>query len=73
MMLFASHEPVRAMANTHDHTLEAAATLKAKAARYRTLARTIFDPALVAAVNIFARELEAEATLLEQWRHRRAA
>jgi hypothetical protein len=72
-MLIVSNESVRAMANTHDHTLEAAATLKAKAARYRALAQTTFDLPLIAEVNAFARELESEATSLEQWRHRRAA
>jgi hypothetical protein len=71
MMLFASHESVRAMANTHDHTLDAAAKLKARAAHYRSLIQSIFDEALVAEVKVLVGELESEATSLERWRHRR--
>jgi hypothetical protein len=56
-----------------DHTIEMAAQLKAKAARYRGLAESIFDPVLVAEVQDFARELELEAVSLEHWRERRAA
>lgn len=44
-----------------------AAKLKAKAARYRLLAETIFDPRLVAEVQACAHELDSEAALLERW------
>jgi hypothetical protein len=71
-MLMASYQQVKSVAH-YDHTIEVAAKLKAKAARYRDLAEAIFDPVLVAAVQAFASELELEATSLEQWRQRRAA
>lgn len=44
-----------------------AAKLKAKAARYRLLAETIFDPRLIAEVQACAHELDSEAALLERW------
>ena len=56
----------------YDHTIEAAAKLKAKAARYRNLVDGTFDPSLVAEVTALARELESEATSLERWRDRSA-
>ena len=71
-MLSASYNSVRAMAH-YDHTIEVAAKLRAKAARYRDLAEAIFDPVLVAEIHAFASELELEAASLEQWRQRRAA
>jgi hypothetical protein len=49
---------------------EQAEKLKAKAARYRVLAQSILDPNLMAEVRAFARELDAEASRLEQWRLR---
>ena len=57
----------------YDYTIELAATLKAKAARYRALAEAIFDSFIVAEIYALVRELESEAASLEQWRHRRAA
>ena len=71
-MLSASYNSVMAMAH-YDHTIEAAAKLRAKAARYRDLEEAIFDPVLVAEIHAFASELELEAASLEQWRQRRAA
>ena len=71
-MLVASHEQVSAV-NHSDYTIEMAALLKAKAARYRGLAESIFDPILATEVRSFAHELEREATSLEHWRERRAA
>ena len=41
------------------------AELRAKAARYRLLAESLFDPGMVAVVLDCARELEGEAALLE--------
>jgi hypothetical protein len=41
------------------------AELRAKAARYRQLAESLFDPGMVAVVLTCARELETEAASLE--------
>jgi hypothetical protein len=57
----------------YNYTIEMAAKLKTKAARYRGLAESIFDPVLAAEVQACARELELEAASLEHWRERRAA
>jgi hypothetical protein len=46
--------------------LPAAEKLRAQAARYRSLAETLFDASLLAVVQQCARELDAEAEILEQ-------
>jgi hypothetical protein len=46
--------------------LAGAEKLRAQAARYRSLAETLFDPSLVAVVQECARELDAEAKVLEK-------
>jgi hypothetical protein len=44
---------------------ETAGDLRAKAARYRALAETLFDPRVVSVVHDCARELEEEAASVE--------
>lgn len=51
-----------------DSPSEGAEKLRSQAARYRSLAETLFDPSVVAVVQECARELEAKAKALEQGR-----
>ena len=44
----------------------AVGVLRARAARYTELAKTLSDPRVIAAVEACARDLEAEATLICQ-------
>ena len=55
----------RAPSELSEAELARIAGLRAKAARYRLLAESLFDPGMVAVVLTCARELEAEAAGLE--------
>jgi hypothetical protein len=48
--------------------LKAIKILRARAARARKLAETAMDPEVIATIHLYARELDAQAVVLEAFR-----